>query len=255
MHFRHVHAQHPGTGVWWHPANAGLPYSSASASALAVRGPFHCPSPAVAGHGHDPSVAHGGPVGAYCGSYPDPGPTVAWLPVPAGSSVEFTRTEQAELASWVRQRREPPACFKEAGAAGSEAVVAIWNLNAGYTGKQLWDDLEDAGFEARQVLVCRRNAGAFAVGFHAPYQARAAAVALDQLGESACEVFQSFGLDDDDAPRVQLWVPTADPEASEIPLWMHRLISRKEWRRCETKEELLARHAEWPQEDENKIFF
>ena len=160
------------------------------------------------------------------GSVPGSGPTVAWLPVPAGSSVDLIGTEQEELASWVRQRREPPACFKEAGAAGSEAVVAIWNLNAGYTGKQLWDDLEDAGFEARQVLGSSRNAGAFAVGFHAPYQARAAAVALDQLGESACQVFKSFGLDD--SPRVQLWVPTADPEASEIPLWMHRLISRKE---------------------------
>ena len=189
------------------------------------------------------------------GSVPGSGPTVAWLPVAADSSAVLTGDEQEAFASWFRHRREPPACFKEAGAAGSEAVVAIWNLNAGYTGKQLWDDLEDAGFEARQVLGSSRNAGAFAVGFHAPYQARAAAVALDQLGESACEVFNSFGLDDDDAPRVQLWVPTAHPEASEIPLWMHRLISRKEWRTCETKEELLARHAERPQEDENNIFF
>ena len=189
------------------------------------------------------------------GSVPGSGPTVAWLPVPAGSSVDLTGTEQEELASWVRQRREPPACFMEAGAAGSEAVVAIWNLNAGYTGKQLWDDLEDAGFEARQVLGSSRNAGAFAVGFHAPYQARAAAVALDQLGESACEVFKAYQAEGplDDSPRVQLWVPTADREASEIPRWMHRLIKRQEWRGCETTEELLARHAERPEEDGTNI--
>ena len=101
----------------------------------------------------------------------------------------------------------------------------------------------------------RRNA--FAVGFHAPYQARAAAVALDHLGESACQVFKSYHAEGplDDSPRVQLWVPTADPEASEIPLWMHKHMRRKEWLRCETQEELLVRHAELPEEDENKIFF
>ena len=72
------------------------------------------------------------------------------------------------------------------------------------------------------------------------------------LGESACEVFKAYQAEGplDDFPRVQLWVPTADPKASEIPRWMHEHIRRKEWRRCETKEELLARHAEWPEEED-----
>ena len=51
MHSRNGHAEHLGAGVWWHPANAGWPYYAASASALA-------------GPGHDPSVAHAGPAWA-----------------------------------------------------------------------------------------------------------------------------------------------------------------------------------------------
>ena len=107
------------------------------------------------------------------------------------------------------------------------------------------------------VAALQHRGDAFAVGFHAPYQARAVAVALDHLGESACGVFKAYQAEGplDDFPRVQLWVPTADREASEIPRWMHRLIKRQEWRGCETKEELLARHTEWLEEDENKIFF
>ena len=177
---------------------------------------------------------------------------VTWVPVAADSSVVLTGDEHEALASWNRHRPDPPACFKEAGVAGSEAVVAIWYFNASYTGDHLWDDLKNVDFEPRQLREMHRSGrNAFAVGFHAPYQARAAAVALDDLGKSACEVFKSYHAEGplDDPPRVQLWVPTADPEASEIPLWMHTHIRRKKWRRCETEEELRARHAELAQED------
>ena len=71
---------------------------------------------------------------------------VTWVPVAADSSVVLTGDEHEALASWNRHRPDPPACFKEAGVAGSEAVVAIWYFNASYTGDHLWDDLKNVDF-------------------------------------------------------------------------------------------------------------
>ena len=85
---------------------------------------------------------------------------LAWLPVPAGSSAHLTGDEQEALDSWKKHHPEAPVYFEEAGVAGSEAVVAIWNLNAWYTGEQLWDDLKNVDFEPRQIKVCHRQAGA-----------------------------------------------------------------------------------------------